>query len=347
MSIDVDALKARVDIVEVVASRVALVRRGREYVGRCPFHDERSPSFTVVPSKGYVHCFGCGAHYDVIGFLQAIDGVDFAEACKRLGATDDWTPVAPAEDLPRPSVGAWMPIMPVPADAPDLLQASGWTVPVWNPKREDPKTGELGKFSRFKPSRVDAYRDAAGRLLGYVLRCDFEDGKKITPQVTWCVGPDGETRWCLEFFPSPRPLQGLDALAARPAAPVLVVEGEKCRAAGADALTPYVVLTWPGGSKGIGHVDWSPLEGRDVVLWPDADQAGRDAMLGWTTRDGQMMPGVAQHLFWAGAKAIRFVDVQGQPRGWDIADAIRDGWTPKQLATWAAAHVCAVEVHAA
>src|SRR5690606_34786970 len=66
----IDDLLARTDIVEVVGSRVPLKRQGREYSARCPFHDERSPSFTVSPTKQFYHCFGCGAHGTAISFLM-------------------------------------------------------------------------------------------------------------------------------------------------------------------------------------------------------------------------------------------------------------------------------------
>jgi len=56
-----DDLRARLPIADVVARRVKLTRRGREHVGLCPFHKEKSPSFTVSDDKGFYHCFGCGA----------------------------------------------------------------------------------------------------------------------------------------------------------------------------------------------------------------------------------------------------------------------------------------------
>jgi len=109
----------------------------------------------------------------------------------------------------------------------------------------------------------------------------------------------------------------------------------------------YVAISWPGGGKGIRYVDWSPLKGRDCVLWPDADLPGRQAMLGHTDRTGRFHAGVAQYLHRAGVRSIRFVDPTGQPEGWDIADALdpeRDGWTPRQLATWAAHRVADIDV---
>src|SRR3546814_9450237 len=69
----IDDLLARTDIVEVINARVPLKRQGKEYSARCPFHDERSPSFTVSPTKQFYHCFGCGAHGTAISFLMNYD----------------------------------------------------------------------------------------------------------------------------------------------------------------------------------------------------------------------------------------------------------------------------------
>jgi DNA primase len=60
----------RSDIVEIVGSRISLKKAGREYKACCPFHGEKTPSFTVSPDKGFYHCFGCGAHGTAIGFLM-------------------------------------------------------------------------------------------------------------------------------------------------------------------------------------------------------------------------------------------------------------------------------------
>jgi DNA primase len=80
----IDELIARADIVEVVGARVALKRAGSNYKGLCPFHGEKTPSFTVSPSKGFYHCFGCSAHGTAIGFLMAYDNLEFPEAVEAL-----------------------------------------------------------------------------------------------------------------------------------------------------------------------------------------------------------------------------------------------------------------------
>jgi DNA primase len=80
----IDELIARTDIVEVVDARVPLKRRGKEYLACCPFHSEKTPSFTVSQDKQFYHCFGCGAHGTAIGFLMEYEGLDFVEAIEAL-----------------------------------------------------------------------------------------------------------------------------------------------------------------------------------------------------------------------------------------------------------------------
>ena len=80
----IDELLARTDIVEVVGNRVPLKRQGKEYAARCPFHDERTASFTVSPAKQFYHCFGCGAHGTAISFLMQYDRLEFLDAVEEL-----------------------------------------------------------------------------------------------------------------------------------------------------------------------------------------------------------------------------------------------------------------------
>lgn len=80
----IDDLLARTDIVDLIQARVPLKKAGREYQARCPFHDERSPSFTVSPTKQFYHCFGCGAHGSAIRFLMEYDRMEFLDAVEEL-----------------------------------------------------------------------------------------------------------------------------------------------------------------------------------------------------------------------------------------------------------------------
>jgi DNA primase len=80
----IDDIIARSDIVEVIDSRVRLKKAGRNHQACCPFHDEKSPSFTVSQDKQFYHCFGCGAHGNVISFLMEFDRLEFPEAIEEL-----------------------------------------------------------------------------------------------------------------------------------------------------------------------------------------------------------------------------------------------------------------------
>ena len=80
----IDDLLTRADIVEIVGRSVQLKKAGRDFQGLCPFHNEKSPSFTVSPEKQFYHCFGCGAHGSALGFLMNHDSLSFVEAVEEL-----------------------------------------------------------------------------------------------------------------------------------------------------------------------------------------------------------------------------------------------------------------------
>lgn len=80
----IEELRAKVSIVDVVGAKVNLVRKGREYQACCPFHNEKTPSFTVNEAKGFYHCFGCGAHGDIVKFEMEANGLPFLDALRKL-----------------------------------------------------------------------------------------------------------------------------------------------------------------------------------------------------------------------------------------------------------------------
>ncbi len=97
----INDLLARVDIVDVIDERVPLKKAGKNYQARCPFHEERTPSFTVAPDKQFYYCFGCGASGTAIGFLMEFDRLDFLEAVHDLAARVGMT--VPTEAGPGPA----------------------------------------------------------------------------------------------------------------------------------------------------------------------------------------------------------------------------------------------------
>ena len=324
------------ELPDVAAQYIDLDRSGSEFEALCPFHADKNPSLTiyrrVTDGSWRFKCFGCGAHGDTIDFIRQIEGVDTAEAARRLRGEGP-PPIRVARPPAVDHLQDWQPITPVPdhADSLDDPSRRGY-VRAWNPKRvKRSDTGERihsPDWWSFKPTAAWAYRDAESRLIGWVARIDFEDGK-ITPALTWCRHREtGEERWCLRPFPEPRPLLGLPELAARPDTQVLVVSGEKCQHVGTALLPSFVTVTWPGGDNGVSGTDWAPLFGRKVTLWMDADASGRAA--------GER---IADALHAGGCPLIRVINTDGQPKGWDVADAVESGMDRAAVADFCRARV--------
>ena len=101
----VEAVKAAADIVEVISGRTQLRRSGARFTGLCPFHDERTPSFSVSPEKGLYYCFGCGAAGDAVSFVEETEGVDFVGAiewlAQRFNIPLEYEQASPEQDARR------------------------------------------------------------------------------------------------------------------------------------------------------------------------------------------------------------------------------------------------------
>ena len=173
------------------------------------------------------------------------------------------------------------------------------------------------------PSKTWCYRNAAGDPLFHIARYDRAGkGKAIIP-FSW----DGST-WVKKHYPAPRPLYGLELLSRAPNSAILLVEGEKaCDAARALMGSIYTVMTWPGGSMATEKTDWKPLEGRRILMWPDADEPGAKAMLNIAHR-------IAPHT-----AEIKILDPtkgkNGKNDGWDADDALQAKWTQADVIVWA------------
>lgn len=354
--IDTKALLSRVDIVEVINARVELRKSGAEFEACCPFHNEKTPSFKVSPTKQFYNCFGCGANGDAIKFLMEHDGLTFLDACRELGADVPEPNTTPAERQPKRDGAAAKPS--APADSAGGAEArdggekkrTDW-VPIL-PVPDDAPAPPAAHIKRGKPVRTWTYRDAEGRVLGYVCRFEASDGGKEVLPLTWCRNKEtGAHDWRWISFPEPRPLYGLDRLAAKPDATVLLVEGEKCADAGQEEIADLVVVTWPGGGKAVGKADWSILAGRKVMAWADCDAkherltpeektAGVDP-LSKPLLPPEKQPGVmamdkiaASVLAFEGTRwwDVKIPEPGEKPDGWDIADAIAEGLAGVALA---------------
>ena len=146
-------------------------------------------------------------------------------------------------------------------------------------------------------------------MWGAVVRIETEKGK-ITPQVTYCRNTDtGALEWVFKGMPHGKPLVGIQW--HRPELPTIIVEGEKTWHAVRRIARGYNVLTWVGGCRSWQVSNWSEIYAHDCVVWPDADEIG-----------------VSTSRLIADYIGARVVDVSGlqKPDGWDLADAIDEGW---------------------
>lgn len=201
-------------------------------------------------------------------------------------------------------------IVPVPASAPDLdlhLKVDG--------------------VSRL-PDATWRYEDEAGDLIGYACRWNLADGSKEFRFASWCRSRSGEESWRLQHLPAPRPLYGLPAIAAGAGKSIVIVEGEKTVEAARKVFRKSLVTTSIGGANGGAKADWSVLaKASKVLIVPDNDDSGRT-----------YASDVARCLAELGLTDIRVADAEkiagtapdgsarAAPEGWDLADAIDEGW---------------------
>lgn len=229
---------------------------------------------------------------DLVSLYAAINRIGQAEAAKALGASN-------GHDYAPP---------PAPKRKPVVVEAPA--------ERPPPDAGTPPDHHKHgKAAAVYEYRDAEG-LLGYVCRYETPEGKTFAPY-RWLDG-----KWQAKSLPKPRPLYGLHRLSAATTARVLIVEGEKAADAALTLGLPHVVVSWAGGASAIETADWQPMAGREVDLWPDNDEPGRNAMAR-----------LAPILHKLGCK-IRTINPTGQPEGWDVADAVDEGWDRAAVIRW-------------
>lgn len=307
------------------------VDNGHEYTAPNPTRADKSMgSFKVNLSKGAWSDFATGdSGGDLIDLVRYVDGCSEVEARNALADFLNMTasaPTSPTKQSKSAKADSWEAIQPIPDEA---MQA--------RPARH---------YRHGKPSMLWTYRDPQGRPLMLVCRFDLKadsDGKrrKEFAPLTWCKSSQtGKHEWRWQGLPPRRPLLYLDKLAARPNAPVVICEGEKAADAAASLLSDYVATCWPNGSKAWNKSDFTPLKGRDVLLWPDNDEPGITCM-----------DALAQHLTSIGAQRVQLIALpvlqqqpgmasgkptfsQGGewPEGADAADAQAGGWTAAHMA---------------
>lgn len=316
-------------------------RVNHEWVSTNPLRaDRKAGSFSVNMNTGKWADFATDDKGgDLLSLYAYLFNLKPIEAARELHARLN-VPLIKDGELPAPGASpakgketSWVPVLPVPADAPEAHKAH---------------------VVRGFPEVAYCYRDQVGALLGYIYRFVNSSGGKETLPHVYCRNlKTGAHEWRWMAFPEPRPLYGLDVLAAKPDATVLLVEGEKCKDVAQAAFPDFAVVSWPGGTKAIGKVDWSPLAGRKVMLWPDADsqreklsRAEKDAGVDPESKPllpAEKQPGlramleIGQVLLGMDC-VVWLIDVPAPEEmkgGWDVADAIQiDGWTAEVALEW-------------
>lgn len=280
--------------------------QGREYVVLCPFHNERTPSFNINLATGQWLCRGCEAKgHDLVSLYAKLNNLKNGEAAERLsGGNGSSTPSAQRQPAGTPR--------PAPRDD-------------WHPVIGDEPNVEIKKhhFKHGTPIAVWPYYNADGQFVGWTCRF-APPGPKALP---FCrcryVGTttdryeQGREYWIWHSFATPRPLYGLPAALCARRLPVWIVEGEKTADAAQRLLgSTAMVVTWPGGCQAVMHADFSPLIGRSVTIWPDADAPG----IGAAHRIKSILPD---------AEVLH--PPEGVAPGWDLADAEADRWDLEQI----------------
>src|SRR6516225_12403084 len=282
--------------------------QGDEYVVRNPLRNDQHPgSFKINWKTGEWSDFAIGKSggdlISLVAYLRGISQVDAVrELAAKIGIPVPKLYAAPVSANAKKRDASL--VMPAPADAPA-------------PPTTHPALG--------RPIQSWPYKDATGGVIGYVLRFDGADGKEFRPLTLWRDSA-GRLQWRWQSWPVKRPLYGLEELAERPSADVVVCEGEKSTDAARRLLPDFVVITSPNGSKSADKADWSPLRGRDVIIWPDADLPG-----------DEYAEGVSKCAADVEAKSIAVVSTpEAVKEGWDAADALAEGWTTADAAKFIA-----------
>lgn len=258
-------------------------KAGHEYKAINPTRsDNREGSFSINMANGKWGDFAAGdAGNDLISLCAYLfhsnDQIAAAyDVAERLGIQlpprqGDGSHAASSSDSVPPPAEKTSPSAKAAADA----EAPKKPVTEWVPQRTAPADAPEAHKAHIKrglPEKVWHYRDIDGATLGYVFRFKTSDGGKEVLPLCWAQhAVSGKAEWRWMQFGEPRPLYGLDRLAAKPDATVLVVEGEKCADVAALLFPDLAVVTWPGGTNAEHKADWSPLAGRKVIIWPDAD----------------------------------------------------------------------------
>ena len=272
---------------------------GIERMCSCPSpgHEDRKPSCSVHLESGKWFCHGCGEGGGVVKWLRltrGLPGPDALEAARRFGLAPEHGDVKNSSRVNgrlQSAPNGQRPYRPPCSvdHAPPAVLPSRWAACY---RYRTPDGAEYARVYRHPEARPGRKADP------YTLRNTGEHAGTWTHRAPL-------NRW-------PYRIEDLTE-----SVPVVIVEGEKCADSLAGLAEGFGVLSWLGGSGAVLRTDWNALAGREVILWPDADDPGREAMAR-----------LAGELDRIGAAGVLMIDPEeDRPDGWDVADAIaKDGW---------------------
>jgi hypothetical protein len=303
---------------------VDLKKTGQEYKALCISHDYHDPSMSVYRNGSddwVAHCFSCGFHEGAVGVYCKLNGLDvdnkehLAQAYKALDNDIIATgkPFARIADPVLPKKPERTMIIP-PEDAPA-------------PRMDYIKDREGNPFG--EPDEVYVYRQPNGLPMMYEARWDLrneETGKIKKECRVFSYGKRGESapaKWECAHHDAPRPLYGLDMLEQSTIQQVVITEGPRKAFYAQRLLTSIPCIGFAGGANGWFKSDWQPIAGKTAILWPDADEPGRNCMAS-----------LAQHLIDIGC-TVYIIDTSAMPESWDAVDAVKEGWSPEKTFKWA------------
>ncbi len=300
---EIEKIKEEKNIVDVVSGYVALEKKGSEFYGICPFHDDNKSSLQVNDKKQIFKCFACGEGGDMIDFVEKIENVDTAGAIKIFNGSKDSAPkpIKKTSKKPKTAKKTWKHVTETDL-APESFTHYKWGEPV----------------------KYWAYRNENGTIYGYAVRFETNEGKMVLPYV---YATDGKIfEWRFLGFETPRKLYNADLIANNPDAVIILVEGEKTADAGQNEVNAKttVFTTWIGGANSIKNVDFTPLKNRKVILIPDHDTEQKDRngnIKPWNEQPGNLAMLNISEIIKDSVNKLKWVSVpESYPHKWDIAD---------------------------
>jgi hypothetical protein len=338
-----NAAKINTFLFNTVENWMTGLRKNTDGTYNCinPERQDSDPSSMMLYPDGHAWDFAAQKRYSMVDLKALVTNSDpkqiFKEVGHHLGIFDG----RKGASAGKTSASV------IPLNNKSLVQLEGYkepNIPSRTPTDAEFKAKIDGEYRA--PSKAWAYRNKNGLVVGYARRFETVDSNgnpdKTFRPLSWIIDQNGNGRWIgtIEGFNGCTPIYGAELLDSRRSARVLIVEGEKTADAARQIFPEMVVITFFGGAGKASKCDWSCLLGRDVVMWPDADQA----VYKTGSKAGELMPeheqasmkamiAVAKQLESLGTSSLIVRPPVGVRPKWDLADIEETGFTATDART--------------